>query len=88
VANAGDRSSYGIPGHWAPLALRGQPQPEALPYAHLRSQRCRRQVPLLVLSLQAPQGQEDQWRDRQLEPGTLEKAVLHFAPADVLMHDI
>ena len=57
-ANWNNRASHRVPGHWALSALRGQPHAEALPHAHLRAQRCCRQVAVLVLLDQAPEGQE------------------------------
>ena len=56
-----------IPGYWAASTHRGQPHAQALSHAHLRTQHCRRQVPLLVLPSETAEGEEGQWRDHQLE---------------------
>lgn len=63
------RSSPRVPGHRASLAHRGQPDPQALPHAHLRPERCRCQVKVLVLPRQAPKDQEGERRDHFVERG-------------------
>lgn len=52
--------AHGIPGYRASLAHGGQPCPQVVPDAHLRSQRCCCEVAILVLLDEAPQGQEGQ----------------------------
>merc|ERR1711939_791151 len=67
AANSHNGTPAGIPGHRPSLAVGQQPDPEAVPHARLRPERCRCQVPLLVLPRQAEEGQEGQRRDCQLE---------------------
>merc|ERR1711977_584014 len=60
-------SSYGIPGHWPPSALRGKPGTKVVPNENFCTQHRGCKVSFLVLLDEAPQGQEGERRDRQLE---------------------
>ena len=64
------RTPQGVPGHRPLSAVRGKPDPEALPHAYLCPQHRRRQVAVLVLSHEVAESEEGQRRDHQSERGT------------------
>ena len=61
VPNSVTLSLARVSSHRKALADRCNSHPEALPHANLCTQRCRRQVALLVLPRQAQEGQESEW---------------------------
>jgi len=56
------RAPQRIPGDWAQVARREEPSAQALPYAHLRTKHGRREIEVLVLLDETPQGEEIKWR--------------------------
>lgn len=63
------RSSHRIPGHWPPSAIGGKPSAKAVPNENLCTKHCGRKVSFLVFLDEVAEGQEGEWRDRQLERG-------------------
>lgn len=59
----------GVQGGWALLAHAEMHDPSSVPHADLRSEPCRRQVPILVLRLSAEEDEEVFWRDCVLWTG-------------------
>lgn len=77
------RSPSRIPSHRAQAPLRCRPDTQTLPHAPIRAEHCRRQVPFLVLPQEAPQGQEDQRRDRIPERGVSPPTYTHPEEHDI-----
>lgn len=67
------RPAAGVQGGWAMPAHAEVHDPSSIPHAHLRSQPCCRQVPVLVLRFSAEEDEEVFWRDRVLRPGAVFK---------------